>query len=77
MAALNKGLTVRGYTLFEIVSDLDRLARAKSFVYDGLDSGALKPVIARTFPLAEIADAHRFMEAGDQFGKIVVTVEST
>ncbi len=73
-AALAKGLTVRGYTLFEIVRDADALQRGKAYVYDGLASGALKPVIDRTFPLAAIADAHRYMESNQQKGKIVVTV---
>ncbi|TIV35898.1 MAG: NADPH:quinone reductase, partial [Mesorhizobium sp.] len=41
---------------------------------DGLASGALRPIIARTFPFEAIAEAHRFLEAGEQFGKIVVTV---
>jgi NADPH:quinone reductase-like Zn-dependent oxidoreductase len=72
--AIGKGLTVRGYTLFEIVSDPEMMARGKKFTYDGLSSGALKPIIARTFPLAEIAQAHRFMESNQQMGKIVVTV---
>lgn len=72
--ALSKGLTVRGYTLFEIVSDPERMARGKRFVTDGLASGALKPIIARTFPLEEIVQAHRFMESNRQIGKIVVTV---
>jgi NADPH:quinone reductase-like Zn-dependent oxidoreductase len=39
-----------------------------------LSSGALKPIIARTFPLEEIVQAHRFMESNEQMGKIVVTV---
>jgi NADPH:quinone reductase-like Zn-dependent oxidoreductase len=34
----------------------------------------LKPVIAKTFPLAQIADAHRYLESNRQFGKIIVTV---
>jgi len=72
--ALGKGLSVKGYTLFEIVSDPASREIGKRFVYDGLASGALKPLIARTFPLAEIADAHRYMESNEQMGKIVVTV---
>lgn len=72
--AIGKGLTVRGYTLFEIVSDPEMMARGKKFTYDGLSSGALKPIIARTFPLEEIVEAHRFMESNQQMGKIVVTV---
>ena len=31
-------------------------------------------VIARTFPLEEIVEAHRYLESNQQFGKIVVTV---
>jgi NADPH:quinone reductase len=73
-AVLGKGLTIRGYTLFEIVRDPEKLARGKQFIYSGLESGALKPIIDRTFPLEEIADAHRYMESNQQKGKIVVTV---
>ncbi len=72
--AIGKGLTVRGYTLFEIVSDPEKMVRGKNFIYDGLSSGALKPIIARTFPLEDIVEAHRFMESNQQMGKIVVTV---
>jgi NADPH:quinone reductase len=72
--ALAKGLTVRGYTLFEIVKNPERLARGTQFIYAGLESGALKPVIDRTFPLDSIVEAHRYMESNQQKGKIVVTV---
>ena len=75
-SALKKGLTVRGYTLFEIVKDAQRLARAKQYIYNGLESGALKPVIDSAFPLNAIVDAHRYMESNQQKGKIVVTVNS-
>ncbi len=71
---LAKGLTVRGYTLFEIVKDSGMLARGKQFIYQGLESGALKPVIDSTFPLEDIAGAHRHMESNQQKGKIVVIV---
>ncbi len=71
--ALTKGLTFRGYTLFEIVGDPEKFARAKGYVYEGLASGTLKPVIDRVFILDEIADAHRHMESNRQLGKIVIT----
>jgi NADPH:quinone reductase len=73
--ALAKGLTVRGYTLFEIVRDPEKLARGKRFVTNGIESGALKPVIDRTFPLESIVEAHKYMESNQQKGKIVVTVK--
>ena len=72
--AIGKGLTVRGYTLFEIVQDSEKRARGISYIRDGLQSGALKPIIDRTFPLDAIVDAHRYLESNRQKGKIVVTV---
>lgn len=72
--ALSKTLTLRGYRVNEIVGDPARLETAKKFILDGLASGVLEPVISRTFPFERIADAHRFLESNEQFGKIVVTV---
>ena len=74
-SALGKGLTLRGYTLFEIVRDPEMLSRGKQFIYDGLKSGNLKPIIDRTFPLDAIVDAHRYMESNQQKGKIVIRVQ--
>ena len=75
-SALKKGLAVRGYTMFEIAKDAERFARGKQYIYDGLKSGALNPIIDSTFPLDAIVDAHRYMESNQQKGKIVVTVNS-
>lgn len=74
MDILGKHLQFRGYELFEITTVADRMARAKAFVYDGLKSGQLKPVIDKVFAFTDIADAHRYMEANGQVGKIVVTL---
>lgn len=63
------------YTLFEITTNPERLRRAVAFVNSGLASGAFTPVVDRTFDLTEITEAHRYMAAGDQVGKIVVTVD--
>jgi len=73
-AVLTKSLTLRGYLIHEITSDPARLEAAKAFVLAGLKSGALKPVIDRTFPFDQIVEAHRYLESNAQFGKIVVTV---
>ena len=39
-------------------------------------SGKLKPVVDRTFPLAECRLAHEYLESGSQFGKVVLQVSS-
>jgi NADPH:quinone reductase-like Zn-dependent oxidoreductase len=47
---------------------------AVEYIVKGLASGALRPVIDRTFKFDEMVDAHRYLETNEQFGKIVVTV---
>jgi NADPH:quinone reductase-like Zn-dependent oxidoreductase len=71
---LGKWVTIRGYVMMEITSDPVRLERAKTFVSDGLASDSFKPIVAKTFPLENIVDAHRYLESNQQIGKIVVTV---
>jgi len=72
--ALSKSLTIRAYTLFEFVSRPDVYDAAKKYVFEHLEKGDFKPRIAKTFPLSEIVEAHRYMESNAQIGKIVVTV---
>jgi len=42
---------------------------------DGFRSGALKPVLDRTFPFDRIAEAHAYMLSDAQVGKIVWTID--
>ncbi|MBX9874746.1 MAG: zinc-binding dehydrogenase, partial [Beijerinckiaceae bacterium] len=49
----------------------DELART---VWPHVEAGKLKPVIDKTYPLAEAGAAHARMEAGDHVGKIVLVV---
>jgi NADPH:quinone reductase-like Zn-dependent oxidoreductase len=73
-AALHKSLAIRGYTLFEVVANPAIFTQAKKYVFDHLAAGDFKPRIDKTFPLAQIVEAHRYMESNQQIGKIVVTV---
>ncbi|MFN3288265.1 MAG: NAD(P)H-quinone oxidoreductase [Sphingomonadaceae bacterium] len=53
------------------------LARAvEREVWPLVASGAVRAVIDRVFPLAEAAEAHRRMEAGEHVGKIMLAVAS-
>jgi NADPH:quinone reductase-like Zn-dependent oxidoreductase len=47
--------------------DLDRLRQLA-------ESGALKPVIDRRYPLEEMAEAHRYADLGHNKGNVIVTV---
>jgi NADPH:quinone reductase-like Zn-dependent oxidoreductase len=73
-AALSKHLTIKGYTLFEVLADPAGFAKAKQYVFDHLAKGDFKPKVDKTFPLSEIVKAHEYMESNAQIGKIVVTV---
>ncbi len=43
-------------------------------VWPHIESGAIKPVVYRIFPLAEADRAHALIESGTHIGKIVLTV---
>ena len=42
-------------------------------VWPLVESGAIAPVIYRTFPAAQAAEAHALMESNQHIGKIVLT----
>lgn len=73
---MSRRLTLTGSTL------RPRSAMFKSLVADEIgrhvwpfvESGQLRPLMDRVYPLEEAVDAHRRMEAGDHIGKIVLRV---
>jgi NADPH:quinone reductase-like Zn-dependent oxidoreductase len=69
-----KVATIKAHNMSLTSGDETRRKAAIEFVAKGLQAGALKPVIDRTFTFDEMADVHRYLEQGGQFGKIVVTV---
>jgi len=71
-----KGLSIRGWVASEIWAHPQRFERHKNIILHGLARGKLKPVIARTFPFDQIAEANRYLESNRQVGKVVVTVGS-
>jgi hypothetical protein len=57
----------------EIFWHPDRLARARSFVLDTVNSGSSSQ-IARTFPFEQVVEAYRYMESNEQIGTVVLMV---
>jgi NADPH2:quinone reductase len=65
------GVTFRTRTPEEALLCSERFA---AHLLDAFATGALKPVLDRTFPFERIADAHAYMLSDAQIGKIVVTM---
>ena len=49
------------------------VAAVREHVWPLIETGQVKPVIHRTFPLTQAADAHRELEAGASIGKVLLT----
>jgi NADPH:quinone reductase-like Zn-dependent oxidoreductase len=43
-------------------------------VYDLIAAGRIRPVVDSVFPLADARRAHERLEAGEQLGKIVLSI---
>jgi NADPH:quinone reductase-like Zn-dependent oxidoreductase len=66
--------TIKAHNIWLTSGDEARRKAAVKFVLKGLEVGALKPVIDRTFKFDDMVEVHRYLENNGQFGKIVVTV---
>jgi len=73
---MRRRLTITGSTLrprpVEFKGAIARNLRDK--IWPLIEAGKIKPVIYRTFPLAQASEAHKLMESSQHIGKIVLTV---
>ncbi len=76
MKLMTKRLTWTGSTLRpRTVEQKAEIARSLADrVWPLLESGKVKPLVFKTFPLAQANEAHRLMESSDHIGKIILTV---
>lgn len=76
-AILRRRLVITGSTLrprpVEFKGAIAR--RLRSVVWPLIEAGRIRPVLFRSFPLAEAAAAHALMESGQHIGKIVLEVD--
>lgn len=71
---ISKLPTITSSVIMTTSCDPKKLKAAIDFVNEGLSEGSLRPIIAKTFSLDQIVEAHKYLESNQQFGKIVVTV---
>lgn len=73
---MRKRLQITGSTLrprtVEFKGQVAKSLRER--IWPLIEAGKIKPVLFKTFPLAEACDAHRLMETSLHIGKIVLTV---
>ena len=73
---LRRRLTITGSTLRPRPVSFKKqiAAQLHQHIWPLLNAGKLKPVIYKTFPIDQAADAHTLMESSEHVGKIVLTV---
>jgi len=73
---MRRRLTITGSTLRPRPVEFKGAIAAslRSRIWPLIDAGKVKPVIYKTFPLEQAAEAHRLMESSAHIGKIVLTL---
>jgi NADPH:quinone reductase-like Zn-dependent oxidoreductase len=75
LTLVRKAAYVHGYSLINHTRSRESLARGREYIIEALSQGALPaPRIDRVFSFDEAVEAYRYMETGQQAGKIVVRV---
>src|SRR5712671_355662 len=64
--------SIRGLNMFAQPKAV--VTEAWNVIVSMLKSGAIRPIVAKTFPLAEAADALRYLVEDRPFGRVVLTI---
>jgi NADPH:quinone reductase len=71
----NKGsLKLTRTTLFTFLADHDRCQAMARHLFEKVESGAVEIKIGQTFPLEDVADAHRALEGRKTTGSTILTL---
>jgi len=73
LSLMNRNRGVFGLNVGHLWDERRQLGDAMTLLLKEVGAGRLHPVVSRTFPLEQAADAHRFMQSRGNVGKIVLT----
>ncbi len=51
------------------------IKRSMTYIHNLVEAGKFKPLIDRTYPLEEIADAFRYVASGQKIGNVIISME--
>jgi NADPH:quinone reductase-like Zn-dependent oxidoreductase len=72
LSLMNRNRGVFGLNMAHLWGESRQLGPIIDLLLDELAAGRLAPVVARTFPLDHVADAHRFIQSRSNIGKVVL-----
>jgi synaptic vesicle membrane protein VAT-1 len=73
LSMINRNRGVFGLHMGHLWDERDKIAPLMEMLLSELRAGRLQPVVSKTFPLDRVADAHRFIQARSNIGKVVLT----
>jgi synaptic vesicle membrane protein VAT-1 len=73
LSLINRNRGVFGLNTGHLWDENRQLQPLMALMMTELSAGRLEPIVSRTFPLERVADAHRFIQARSNVGKVVLT----
>jgi NADPH:quinone reductase-like Zn-dependent oxidoreductase len=73
LSLINRNRGVFGLNVGHLWEERRQLQTLMDLLMTELSAGRLEPVVARTFPLERVADAHRYIQNRSNIGKVVLT----
>ena len=74
LSMINRNRGVFGLHLGHLWDEHAQLSPLMSMILSEVSAARLTPVVAKTFPLERVADAHRFIQQRMNIGKVVLTM---
>ena len=73
LSLMNQNRAVMGLNLGHLWSETRELRAGMEWIVEQAAAGRVTPVVAKTFPLEQAADAHRYIQSRSNTGKVVLT----